>query len=153
MTNCNWINLKVCKIYLHFFLILHHMKPGHNLSQVTLKSDYLKNYQYQQSQKHIRSPRLLCVRSLGALWYDYVYFNIPSSSTQWLWVISLLQYLTKLSILNMFHYATMSNKTCIKLNWRCFKNQSMIGPKKVCASNQIRLLKYRKSMLCVAYII
>ena len=38
---------------------------------------------------HLRSPRLLCVRSLGSPWYDYVYFNSASSSIQW--VVSLLQ--------------------------------------------------------------
>ena len=31
---------------------------------------------------HLRSPRLLCVRSLGSPWYDYVYFNSASSGIQ-----------------------------------------------------------------------
>ena len=68
---------------------------------------------------------LLCVRSLGSPWYDYVYFNSASSSKQW--VISLLKWLTKLSVLNVSHYATMNNKTSVKLNWGCFKNRSIIG--------------------------
>ena len=58
-------------------------------------------------------------------WYDYVYFNSASSSIQW--VVSLLQWLTKLSVLNVSHNATMNNKTSVKLNWRRFKNRSMIG--------------------------
>ena len=45
---------------------------------------------------HLRSPRLLYVRSLGSPWYDYVCFNSVSSGIKW--VISLLQWLTKLSI-------------------------------------------------------
>ena len=32
--------------------------------------------------RHLRSPRLLCVRSLGSPWYDYVYFNSASSGIQ-----------------------------------------------------------------------
>ena len=35
-----------------------------------------------QGLAHLRSPRLLCVRSLGSPWYDYVYFNIASSGIQ-----------------------------------------------------------------------
>ena len=31
---------------------------------------------------HLRSPRLLCVRSLGSPWYDYVYFNSALSGIQ-----------------------------------------------------------------------
>ena len=46
--------------------------------------------------RHLRSPRLLCARSLGSPWYDYVYFNSASSGIQW--VVSLLQWLTKLSV-------------------------------------------------------
>ena len=46
----------------------------------------------------------LCVQSLGSPWYDYVYFNSASSSIQW--VVSLLKWLTKLSVLNVSHYAT-----------------------------------------------
>ena len=61
----------------------------------------------------------------GSPWYDNVYFNSASSSTQW--VDSLLKWLTKLSVLNVSHYATMNNKTSVKLNWSCFKNRSMIG--------------------------
>ena len=45
---------------------------------------------------HLHSPRLLCVRSLGSPCYDYVYFNSASSGIQW--VVSLLQWLTKLSV-------------------------------------------------------
>ena len=78
-----------------------------------------------QARDHLRSPRLLCVRSLGSPWYDFVYFNSASSSIQC--VVSLLQRLTKLSVLNVSHYATMNNKISVKLNWRCFKNRSMIG--------------------------
>ena len=32
---------------------------------------------------HLRSPRLLCVRTIGSQWYDYIYFIIVSSSIQW----------------------------------------------------------------------
>ena len=74
---------------------------------------------------HLRSPRLLCVRSLGSQWYDYVYFNSVSSSIQW--VVSLLQWLTKLSVLNVSHYATMNNKTSVKPKWSCFKSGTVIG--------------------------
>ena len=74
---------------------------------------------------HLRSPRLLCVRSLGSPWYNYVYFNSASSGIQW--VVSLLQWLTKLGVLNVSHYATMNNKTSVKHNWRCFKSWSVIG--------------------------
>ena len=74
---------------------------------------------------HLRSPRLLCVRSLGSPWYDYVYFNSASSGIQW--VVSLLRWLTKLSVLNVPHYATMNNKTSVKHNWRCFESWSVIG--------------------------
>ena len=77
-------------------------------------------------ENHLRSPRLLCVRSLGSPWYDYVYFNSASSGIQW--VASLLQWLTKLSVLNVSHYAIMNNITSVKLKWRCFKNRSMIEP-------------------------
>ena len=56
---------------------------------------------------HLRSPRLLCVRSLGSPWYDYVYFNSASSSIQW--VVSLLKWLTELSVLNVSHDATTNN--------------------------------------------
>ena len=79
-----------------------------------------------EGRAHLRSPRLLCVRSLGSPWYDYVYFNSASSGIQW--VVSLLQWLTKLSVLNVPHYATMNNKTSVKHNWRCFKSWSAIGP-------------------------
>ena len=67
----------------------------------------------------------LCIRSLGLPCYDYEYFIITSSGIQW--VVSLLQWLTKLGVLNVFHYATMNNKTCVKLKWRCFKSWSLIG--------------------------
>ena len=40
---------------------------------------------------------------------------------------SLLQRLTKVSVLNVFHYATMDNKTWVNLNERCFKSRSSIG--------------------------
>ena len=45
-----------------------------------------------------------------------MYFIIALSGIQW--VNSLLKWLTKLSVLNVFHYAPiMNNKTCFKLNW------------------------------------
>ena len=105
-----------------------------------------KNKPYKQ---HLHSPRLLCVWSLGSPWWLCV-FKSTSSSIQW--VVSLLKWLTKLSILNVSSYATINNKTSVKLDWRCFKNRSMIGRIESVRvlSNQIRLLKYRKSMLCVA---
>ena len=59
------------------------------------------------------------------LWYNYVYFNSASSGIQW--VVSLLQWLTKLGVLNVSHYATMKYKTSVKHNWRCFKSWSVKG--------------------------
>ena len=103
------------------FILLHNMLNAESV-QIVLNIKELLMY---GPTNHLRSPRLSCVRSLGSPWYDYVYFNSASSSIQW--VVSLLQWLTKLSVLNMFHYATMNNKTSVKHNWRCFKSWSVIG--------------------------
>ena len=91
---------------------------------------------------HLRSPRFLCVRSLGSPRYDNVYFNSTSSSIQWL--VSLLQWLTKLSGLNVSHYATMNNKTSVKLKWRCFKNWYMIGRIESVRVQSDKVLKIQK---------
>ena len=91
---------------------------------------------------HLRSPRLLCVRSLSSPWYDYVYFNSASSSLQW--VVSLLLWLTKLSVLNVSHYATMNNKTSVNHNWRCFKSWYVIGRIESVRVQSDKVLKIQK---------
>ena len=114
-------------------------------------SSYSSKKQQQQAIKTASSltKASVCMKPwLTVIWLCV--FKSTSSSIQW--VVSLLKWLTKLSVLNVSSYATINNKTSVKLDWRCFKNRSMIGRiESVCVlSNQIRLLKYRKSMLCVA---
>ena len=50
---------------------------------------FLRIHDYDKKKKvpiprtyHLRSPRLLCVRSLGSPWYYYVYFNSAPSGIQ-----------------------------------------------------------------------
>ena len=98
---------------------------GQMIAQLLIDSHILLCCHWFHSVAHLHSPLLLCVQSLGSPWYDYVYFTSALSSIQW--DVSLLQWLTKLSVLNVSHYATINNKTSVKLNRRCFKNGSMIG--------------------------
>ena len=81
-----------------------------------------------------RHGLLLFERSLGSLWYDYVLFVIGPSSKQF--ILSLLQWLNKLSVLKLFHLTTM-NHYYVKLNWRHYKRCPVIRHMKVYASNQI----------------
>ena len=64
-------------------------------------------------------------------------FDITLSSKQW--IMSLLQLLTKLSVLKVFHKTTMINQD-VKFPWRPLKQWPVIGRTKVCAFNQIRFL-------------
>ena len=77
---------------------------------------------------------------LTVIWLCVFYHRV----VQYTMTCFIVAWLTKLSVLNVFHYATMNNKDCVKLNWECFNSWSVIEFK------ESLLFKYGKSTLCVA---
>ena len=59
-------------------LTVYDVMKKHIESTMNIRGDFCISYKVM----HLHSPRLLCVRSLGSPWYDYVYFNSASSGIQ-----------------------------------------------------------------------
>ena len=95
--------------------------------------DYTLSHNYAS----LLSKTSVCTKPWLTLIWLRVHFNSASSSKQW--GVSLLQWLTMLSVLYVSHlYAIMNNKTTSCLTEDVLKTDLWLGAYKVCASNQIR---------------